>query len=161
MLWLGVQTPGASRCPKHGRPGSSEGMARELTAALLYNARTLSSYPRPGHEATRSWGLQSRDFWSRGYAVGWTVSPFSVCPPPLGPGFPLAQHLRVAWAVSHWAAGGHTGGVSVAMPLSQSALGLFLPSWLGPKHQPPSQAQATLGPAPWEAVTTLRRGHPK
>lgn len=29
----------------------------------------------------------------------------SVRSSPFRPGFPLAQHLRVAWAVSHWAAG--------------------------------------------------------
>lgn len=51
LLWLGVQTPGASRRPKPGGPGSSEGMAPGLAAALLYNGRTLSSYPRPEQEA--------------------------------------------------------------------------------------------------------------
>lgn len=158
LIWLGVQTPGASRCPKPGGPGSSEEMAHELTTVLLYKGKTLSSSSRPGHEATGSWGLQKGDFWGRGYAVGWRVPLLSVHSLPLRPGFLLAQHLRVAWAVSHWAAGGHTGG---RVAILRECPGLFLPSRCGSQQLPPSQAQASPGPTPWEAVATLRQGHPK
>lgn len=75
--------------------------------------------------------------------------------------FPLAQHLRVAWAVSHWAAGGHTGGVWPCFCPGVPWAFSFLPSWLGPKQWPPSQAQASPGSTPWEASHHSETGAPQ
>lgn len=141
LLWPGALTPGASRCPRAGGPDSSDGLASVFRTSLLHHGRTPSSYLRPRCEADRSWGTQSTDSWDRSYAPGWRAALLQSPAGHSGSGF----LLRIAWAGSHWAAGGPAGGKWPCVPPGVPGAFSFLPGWAS------SGSSSGYLPRPWLA----------
>lgn len=104
---LEFQTSGSNRCPK------PEGPTSLWLMSLNFPFNKEGEHPVHTQSRTQgrqNWSLQSGESSGKVMLKG-GESPSSLPSLSFTSWFPLAQHLRIAWAVSHWTTDSNTGGL--------------------------------------------------